>query len=105
MITMTRHARLERASRIEKIIDTYNGDFGEPIAEHYHAEAYQVLYSTGIVMIFPNQHKQHLITMYIATRDEVLGIYKTAHKVSNVPTSVYRMAQKVNKIANKINNI
>ena len=105
MITMTKHAKIDRVSRIDKIIEICGGDFGKPIAEHYHKNAYQVLYSTGIVMIFHDESKKHLVTMYMATRTEVLGIYKTVHKVSTVPEGIYRMAQRVNKIADKINNI
>lgn len=87
---MTRHARFDRMSRLEYILDTVG--IGEVIAEientHDARGGFQRLTSTGVIVI-TSQNKRTIVTAYIATIEQACGVYCKAKRVKRMPNNLY----------------
>lgn len=83
------HARVERQSRIDYIIDWCKGEFGKPVAivEDKSETARLVLTEKGILMVH-NLETNKLVTMWIATVSQGVAIYSRAF---NQPVPKYMM--------------
>lgn len=84
--TMSRHLCEDRADRLTRIAMTIG--FGEVVKETYHVEATTLLTNTGVVYVV-NKAQKYIITVYVATLDEVLAMYD-----GNAPVSLVNKARK-----------
>ena len=75
---MTYHAKVERIDR-RMMIEQRIG-IGNVIRESYHNHAYNCITDTGIVII-KDEKKEKIITMYVATRRNLMAIYGGLKKV------------------------
>ena len=84
------HARVERAERISYIIDFCGGEFGPAIAETYdNNNGKVILTEKGIVIVY-NAITSNLVTMFIASVNQGVSIYKECHNVSKCPKSLMK---------------
>ena len=95
MCTMTHHARVERADRIEYILDTIG--VGEVVGkyEKRNEYRYKAVTDTGVIMVtgFDNA----LITMYIGSMEEIIQTYRIATRRHEMPGGMYRNAKLAQK--------
>lgn len=90
MKNMTIHAREDRRSRLEYIVDTIG--IGEIIATAENKDyrgGYCKLTSTGVVIVFSKDNKT-VVTAFIADVTQAASIYKADKKVRCMPDSLYR---------------
>lgn len=78
--TLSRHARLDRAERIDKIIDLLDGDFGATIIRYWDEmrQSYSNLTENGVLIITDYNNK--VITMYFCSIDRATAVAHKAHK-------------------------
>lgn len=91
---LTAHARFDRMTRIEYIIDTVG--IGEVIAEcasHNENGGYRRLTSTGVIIVVGND-KRTIITAFIAEPKQAAAIYLEAKKVRKMPDNLYNRVRK-----------
>lgn len=87
--TMTYHARVERKTRLEYIIDTVS--IGNPIArviDDHDDTLWKTLTDTGVIII-SNRYTNKLVTAYIATIDQATYLYKADKKTKFLPDGLY----------------
>ena len=84
------HAKVERMERISYIIDFCGGEFGPAIAETYdNNDGKVVLTEKGIVIVY-NAITSNLVTMFIATVNQGVSIYKTCHNSKKCPKELMK---------------
>lgn len=96
---MTHHARFDRANRLNYIIDTIG--IGEVMYTSYQKcydgrDAFLKLTSTGVVVVTGKDNK--IITAYIATVNEAIGIYRKATGRHEMPAGLYKRICKNEKL-------
>ena len=89
--TVSYHARVERQSRIEYIIDVFKGEFGEPAAMVVNEDdrSRQVLTTKGIWIVY-NLDTNRLVTMWIATVEQGVKLYKRSTGGKMLPKSLMK---------------
>lgn len=91
---LTAHARFDRMTRIEYIIDTIG--IGEVIAEcaiHDERGGYRRLTSTGVIIVVAND-KHTIITAFIAEPRQAAAVYLEDKKVRKMPDNLYNRIRK-----------
>lgn len=85
------HAQVERKSRIEYIIDTFKGEFGSPVVEVVNENdcSRQVLTSNGIWIVY-NLKTNRLVTMWIATVEQGVKLYKRGTNGKQLPKQLMK---------------
>ncbi len=84
------HAKMERVERISYIIDFCGGEFGSAIAEIYdNNNGKVVLTERGIVIVY-NAITGNLVTMFIATVNQGVNIYKACHNSKKCPKELMK---------------
>lgn len=83
----TYHARVERFTRIEYIIEVFKGEFGKPIAEIVEGDTKRTLTTNGIIVI-SGVTTGKLVTMWIATVAQATSLYRTCHNCDKCPKEV-----------------
>ena len=89
---MTYHARRERISRIDYIIDTVG--IGEVIAsiattDSLGRKGYQKLTSSGVIIVL-SADERTVVTMFIATLGQACAVYKTDKNCKFLPDGLYK---------------
>ena len=75
---MTYHCQVERANRIQHIINDIG--MGQIIKEKFHNNCYMCLTNTGITII-KTADKLKVITIYVTTMRELVAIYEGTKKI------------------------
>lgn len=75
---LTYHAKVERASRIEQIIEKIG--MGQVIKEVYRHGVYLCLTDTGITIV-KDEMRQKVITIYVTTFRELVQCYNGVNKI------------------------
>jgi len=89
---MTYHARKERCSRIDYIIDTVGiGDVIASIAttDSLGRKGFQKLTNTGVIIVL-SADEHTVVTTYIATLGQACAIYKTDKNCKFLPDGLYK---------------
>ena len=100
---MTFHARVERDNRLEFIIDTVG--IGEVICEtnrpddSYGKPVKMRLTDTGVIIVTSQENK--IITAYIATISEAIGVYREATTRHELPSGLYKKIRQNEKLYTK----
>lgn len=89
--TMSRHLKEDRVERLTTIATTIG--FGEVIKETKHRTQTSLLTNTGVIYIVDKKEK-YIITVYVATLEELVAIYKG----KRVPQKLYNQVKKNTKI-------
>lgn len=96
---MTHHARFDRANRLNYIVDTIG--IGEVVCTYHQKcydgrDAFLKLTSTGVIMVVSEENK--IITAYIATVSEAIGLHRKATGRHDMPTGLYKRICKNEKL-------
>ena len=75
---MTYHCRVERATRIQHIINEIG--LGQVVKEKFTRSCYTCITDTGITIV-KSADKLKIITMYVTTYRELVGIYEGTKKI------------------------
>ena len=98
---MTYHAFNERFERISFILDTIG--MGEPVVsirDPYHEDTIKVLTNTGIIIVNGETSKK-IVTVFIATMDQAMAVYKIATNNKRMPERLYNKIKENQKLINK----
>lgn len=102
-MTATYHASVERIDRINLIIDLFKGDWGTPVCAVQsisNPTSECVLTTNGIIVVRGITTKK-LLTMWVASIDQAVAIYKEATHQRYLPNGLYAQVlanQKLRKI-------
>ena len=99
---MTHHARFDRANRLNYIVDTIG--IGEVVCTYRQKcydgrDAFLKLTSTGVIMVVNEENK--IITAYIATIGEAIGVYREATTRHELPSGLYKRIRQNEKLYTK----
>lgn len=87
---MTYHAKIERKTRINYIEKTIG--IGNPIAttiSRYEKDSLRTLTDTGVIII-TNIYTKRIITMFIASINQGVAVYKEGKQAKQVPKNIMR---------------
>ena len=77
---MTYHASVQRANRIEHIVNEIG--IGQVVKEKYQAGKYIYVTDTGITIV-KDENKLKIITMYVTTQRELVAVFGGTKRIPN----------------------